>query len=66
MLYLKVEKVLEFLIFKSNLFHSMTVHGKKEFMKKLYLPLKKGILSLVLVLYALLTVGSILNRYSGD
>ena len=32
-LFLKAEKVLKFLIFKSKLFHSMTVDGKKEFMK---------------------------------
>ena len=44
----------------------MTVDGKKEFMKKLCLPLKRGILSLVLVLYALLTLGSLLNSYSVD
>ena len=61
-LFLKAAKVLEFLNFKSKLFHSMTADGKKEFMKKLCLPLKRGILSLVLVLCALLTPGSILNR----
>ena len=66
MLFLKAEKVLEFLIFKSKLFHWMTVDGKKEFIKRIYLPLKRGILSLVLVLYALLTLGSILKKYSGD
>ena len=43
-LFLKAEKVLEFLIFKSKLFHSMTVDGKKEFIKKICLPLKRGIL----------------------
>ena len=65
-LFLKAEKVLEFLIFKSKLFHSMTVDGKKEFIKKLCLPLKRGIFSLVLLLYVLLTLVSILKRYSGD
>ena len=65
-LFLKAEKVLEYLIFKSKLFHSITVDGKKEFIKKWCLPLKRRILSLVLVLYALLTLGSILERYSGD
>ena len=44
----------------------MTVDGKKEFIKKLCLPLKRGILSLVLILYALLTLESTLKRYSGD
>ena len=43
-LFLKAEKVLEFLIFKSKLFHSMTVDGKKESIKKICLPLKRGIL----------------------
>ena len=33
-LFLKAEKVSEFLNFKSKLFHSMTVDGKKEFIKK--------------------------------
>ena len=65
-LLLKAEKALEFLVFKSKLFHSMTVEGKKEFIKKLCLSLKRVILSLVLVLYPLLTLGSILKRYSGD
>ena len=62
-LFLKAEKVSEFLNFKSKLFHSMTVDGKKEFIKKLCLALKRGII-LVLVLYALLTLGSVLKRYS--
>ena len=65
-LFLKAEKVLEFLIFKSKLFHSMTVDGKKEFIKKICLSLKRGILQLILVLYAWLTLGSILERISGD
>ena len=34
-LFLIAEKVLELPIFKSTLFHSMTVDGKKEFLKKL-------------------------------
>ena len=59
-LFLKAEKILEFLIFKSKLFHSVTVDGKKKIIKKLCLPLKRGILSLVLVLYVLLTVRGIL------
>ena len=44
----------------------MTVDGKKEFIKKLCLPLKRGILPLVLILRALLTLGSILKKYSGN
>ena len=54
-LFLKAGKVLEFLIFESKLFHSMTVDEKKG-----------GILSLVLALHASLMVGSILKKYSGD
>ena len=65
-LFLKGEKVSEFLILKSKLFHSMTVDGIKEFLKKLCLPLNRGMLLLFLVLYALLMLGSILKRYSGD
>ena len=42
----------------------MTVDRKKEFLIKICLPLKRGILLLVLVLYALLTLLSILKRYS--
>ena len=34
-LFLKAEKVSEFLIFMSKLFHSMIVDGKKEFLEKL-------------------------------
>ena len=62
-LFLKAEKVLEFLIFKSKLFHSMTVDGKKEFIKNYVYRWRR---ELVLVLYVLLTLGSIFKRYSGD
>ena len=65
-LFLKAEKVSKFVIFKCKLFHSKTIDRKKEFTKKLCLPLKRGILSLVLVLYALLTPGNILKRHSRD
>ena len=54
-LFLKAEKVLESIIFKSKLFHSIIVDGKEEFIKKL-----------VLVFYVLLTLGSVLKIYSGD
>ena len=63
-IFLKVEKASEFFIFKSKLFHAMTVDRKKELLKKLCLGLKLGMLLLVLVLYALLRLGSILKRYS--
>ena len=52
------------LIFKSTLFHAIAGDGKKEFIK--CLALKREMLLLVLVLHALLTLGSILKRYSGD
>ena len=65
-LFLKAEKVIEFLIFNSNLFHSVAVDGKKEFIEKSCLPLKREIFSLIPVLYVLLTLGSILKRYSRD
>ena len=45
----------------SKLFHSIKVDGKKEFLKKLCLVLKQGMLSTFLVLYALLILGSILK-----
>ena len=64
--FLKAKKVSEFLIFKSKLFHSVTVDGKKIIPKKIRLPLKRGMLLLVFVLYALLSPGSILKRSSGD
>ena len=44
----------------------MTVDKKEEFLKKLCLPLKRGMLLLALVLYTLLTLESILKRYSRD
>ena len=43
-LFLIAEKVLELPIFKSTLFHSMTVDGKKEFLKKNYVQVKREIL----------------------
>ena len=41
-LFLRAEKVSEFLLFKSKLFHSMTVDGKKEFLKELFVVMKWG------------------------
>ena len=46
----------------SKLFYSIKVDGKKEFLKKLCLVLKRRMLSMFLVLYALLIAGSILER----
>ena len=65
-LFIKAENVSKFLIFSSLLFYSMTVDRENKFLKKLYLPLKRGMLLLVLILHALLMLVSILKRYSGD
>ena len=48
-LFLKILKLLEFLMLWSSLFHSIIVDGKKEFFKKVCLVLKKGILCIFLV-----------------
>ena len=47
----------------SKLFHSMIVEGKKEFLKKLCLILKQGMLSTFLVAYAWVFSGISLKRY---
>ena len=52
--------------FLSRLFHSVTMDGKYEFLKKVCLTLYGGILSMFLVLYVLLMVGILLNRYLRD
>ena len=57
---LKIEKLSEFLILFSRLFHSVTMDGKYGFLKKVCLILTWGILSMFLVLYVLLTVGILL------
>ena len=41
-LFLKAEKVLEFLIFKSLLLHSLTVDGKKRIYKKIMFTTEEG------------------------
>ena len=48
---LKTEILLEFLRLRSKLFHSRIADGKKEFWKKLYYVIIKGILPSVLVAY---------------
>ena len=48
-LFLKTSKFFEFRRVESKLFHSMIVEGKKEFLKKLCLMLKKGMSSTFLV-----------------
>ena len=49
-LFLKILKLLEFLMLWSSLFHSIIVDGKKQFFKKVCLVLKKGILYIFLVI----------------
>ena len=60
--FLKIEKLSEFLILFSRLFHSVTMYGKYEFLRKVCLTLNRGILSMFLVLYVLLTLGILLTR----
>ena len=45
MLVLKYDKLSAFLRPGSNLFHSMIVDGKNEFLKKLWFALRRGIFS---------------------
>ena len=49
-LFLKILKLLEFLMLWSSLLHSIIVDGKKQLLKKLCLVLKKGILCIFLVI----------------
>ena len=64
-LFLKSTKRFEFRRVGSKLFHSMIVEGKKEFLKKLCLILKQGMLSTFLVAYAWVFWGISLKRYWG-
>ena len=64
--FLQINKFSELLIFWPSLFHSITTEGKSEFWKKLRFTLNWGILLEFLVLYGLMEVGIILNRYCGD
>ena len=67
MLFLKRVKLSEFLILLARLFHSITVNGKNEFLKKVCLTLNRGMLSILfLVLYAVLAVGMLSKRYLRD
>ena len=47
--FLKILKLLEFFMLWSSLFHSVIVDGKKEFLKKVCLVLRRGILWIFLV-----------------
>ena len=60
-LFLKAEKVLEFLIFKSTLFHSVTVDGK-EFIQKLCVPLERGII----IISSCITYFANVGKYSEE
>ena len=55
-----------FWITGSSLFHPMMTDGKKVFLKKFCLTLKRGILFAFLVEYGLFNLGIILKRYFGD
>ena len=58
-LFLKVSILPKFLIFQSNLFHSIIVEGKKVFLKKSCFTLIAGILFHCLILHDILCVGII-------
>ena len=58
MVFLKRARLSELLILLSRLFHSITVDGKNEFLKKVCLALNLGMLSILfLVLYAVSVMG---------
>ena len=58
-----LEVVQAFWIFRFSLSHSITAERKKEFWKKLCFTLNRGILLVSLVMYGLIEVGIILDRY---
>ena len=60
---MKTTKHFEFRSVGSKLFQSMIVEGKKEFLKRLCLILKQGMLSTFLVAYAYVFSGISLKRY---
>ena len=62
-LFLKSTKLFEFRGVGSKLFYSIIVEGKKEFLKKLCLILKQGMLSTFLIAYAWVFSGISLKRY---
>ena len=63
MLLLKTEIFSDFLRWRSKLFHSITVDGKKEFLKKLCFVSTRGILCIFRVEYNERLVGIKLNRF---
>ena len=67
MVFLRRAKLSEVLILSPWLFHSITVDGKNEFLKKVCLTLNLGMLPILfLVLYAILVVGMLSKRYLGE
>ena len=66
MFFSKILSLSDFRIFLSILFHSVTVEGKNEFLKKSCLILKEGTFSTYLLKYDLLDTWIILGRYVGD
>ena len=66
MLFLKILRLSDFRILLPILLHSITVEGKKEFLKKSCLTLKEGTFSAYLVKYDLLVTGITFRRYVGD
>ena len=67
MVFLRTAKLSEVLILSPWLFHSITVDGKNEFLKKVCLTFNLRILSILfLVLYAVLVVWILSKRYLGD
>ena len=64
-LFFKAENFQEFLIFKSKLFRSVTVDGKKILKKNMF-STEVGNIIISSCIICLLTLGSILKRQSGD
>ena len=64
--FLKSERLPEFVILQSRLFHSDIVEGKNEFLNWLCLAWTAGILLLCLVSQTLFKLGIKSNRYDGD
>ena len=54
--FLKILRLSDFWIFLSNLFYSMTVEGRKEFLKQSCFTLKERTFSMYLVKYDLLEI----------
>ena len=65
-LFLKIFKFSELQRFRSNLFHSMTPEGKKEFRKKLCFTLNCEMLLVFLMLYLLKVTEIMLKRHFGE